>query len=85
MSDEMKLLRALCDALGFEVETTLDYAPRRENKTTAMAYNSGRTGMDRCLASSGPHNKLDIDENGDYTSLLKSPIVEYKVVPKEQS
>ena len=84
MSDEMKLLRALCDALGFEVETTLDYAPLKEGRDATLRYNVIHLGQERFrrLAASGPDNKLDRDEDGYYTSLLIEPIVNYKVIPK---
>lgn len=84
MSQEMKLLLALTEALGFEVETTLDYQERKEPKHIAIpTYNSGRTDLDRELVAEGPHNMLLIDEDGMYTSMLKSPIVDYKVRAKQ--
>ena len=73
MTQEMKLLYALCDALGFDVEVNLDYMERKESKESAMQYKQGRVGMDRVLAAS---------ENGDYTSLLVSPVVDYKLTRK---
>jgi len=82
MTQEMKLLHALCEALGFEVETTLDYMERREPAHTAIKdYNTGHR-VDRVLASEGPHNRLTIDTDGSYTSLLISPIVDYKLTKK---
>jgi len=86
MTNEIKLLLALCKALGFEVETTLDYQERKENMQVAMKYNSAwppqRTDR-RILASSGPHNQLDIDKDGLYTSLLIDPVVDYKLHKRE--
>jgi len=82
MSNEMKLIMALCDALGFEVETTIDYQPRKENKQSAMNWNSGRQGLERVLATTGTGNMLDIDDNDEYTSLLTSPVIDYKLTQK---
>ena len=82
MTNEMKLLYALCEALGFEVEIILDYKERKESKDSAMRYNQGTPGMDRVLACTGPNQTLHIDENREYTSLLINPIVDYKLTPK---
>jgi len=78
MTQEMKLLYALCDALDFDVEVNIDYMERKESKKSAMQYNQGRGGMDRVLAARND-GSLDIDENGYYTSLLVSPVVDYKL------
>jgi len=78
MTNEMKLLQALCEALGFEVETTLDYMPRKENKSAAMKYNRGPR-QDRSLAVDGPDRALAIDSDGRYTSLLTTPVIDYKL------
>ncbi len=86
MSEEMKLLRALCDALGFEVETNLDYKERKEAKENAMKYNRGIPLMDRrlkCSHANSGHPMLDIDKNGMYTSILTEPEISYKVSAKE--
>jgi len=75
MSNEMKLLHALCEALGFEVETTLYYMPRKEKSATSTALD-----VDRELAVKNPATgELLIDEEGNYTSLLVTPIVDYKL------
>ena len=80
MTNEMKLLHALCEALGFEVETTLDYMPRKEGKSSAMKHiRVMGPPTDRVLSSTGPFGKLDIDQDGEYTSLLISPVVDYKL------
>ena len=83
MSEEMKLIRALCDALGFEVKTDLDYQERKETQNAAMRYNDGRQGHDRRLVVIGPHGMLDVDKDGMYTSVLKEPEISYRVVPKQ--
>jgi hypothetical protein len=86
MSKEFELIYALCEALGFEVETELDYMPRKETIESAREHNSGfpNKRSDRVLASIGPHNKLDIDEDEMYTSLLISPVVSYKLTRNNQ-
>jgi hypothetical protein len=82
MTNEMKLLYALCEALGFEVETTLDHAPRKESKAEAMVINQGTevySGSPRALATQGAAGMLLIDEDGLYTSLLVEPIVDFRL------
>jgi len=81
MTNEMKLLQALCEALGFEVETTLDYQERKESKEAAMKINTLPVGgnPERVLATIGNGVMLDIDEGEIYTSLLINPIVDYKL------
>ncbi|GAG24976.1 unnamed protein product, partial [marine sediment metagenome] len=41
MTNEMKLLTALCDALGFEVEIERDYDDRKVDYAQAMQHQSG--------------------------------------------
>ena len=83
MSQEMKLLTALCEALGFEVVTDLDYKERKECQSVAMEINLGQYNGDRVLMSEGQQCKLRIDKNGLYTSLLKSPVVSYSLKRSE--
>ena len=81
MSEEMKLLRALCEALGFEVKVNCDYKERKEAKGAAMRYNDGHLHHDRVLKAEGHTNKLLIDKDGKYTSVLKKPETSYTVSP----
>ena len=81
MSDEMKLITALCEALGFEVVIDRDYQERKEVQPFARQYQSdinyphtrGRKLEDRA-------GTYCIDENGKYTSRLIEPIKSYKLV-----
>jgi len=83
MSDEMKLIKALCDALGFDVVVTTDRKERKETKEAAMQYNKGfGYSTERGLVTDGINNMLDIDEDGMYTSYLINPEISYEVVPK---
>ena len=82
MSKEFDLIYALCEAMGFEVETTLDYQERKESYDNAIRINKGGYGGDRALASAGPYGKLVIDADGEYTSLLVTPIVDYKLIKR---
>jgi len=82
MTEEMKLLTALIDVLGFDVITDLDYQERKETLNSAMRYNDGRVDHNRSLASKGPFSELEIDKDGMYTSVLKQPEISYRVVPK---
>jgi len=81
MTQEMKLLMAMCDAMGLEVTTIIDYQPRKETETGARHWNDGYSGRDRHLSATA--GRIDIDEDGMRTSLLKAPIVDYKVTSKE--
>ncbi len=77
MSEEMKLIVALCSALGFKVERTIDRKERKETKDNAMKYNTGHV-TERKLTYSGV--MLDIDKDGMYTSYLTEPEVSYKLI-----
>ena len=87
MSEEMKLLMALCDALGFAVEVERDRKERKERHSDAMKHNTGpfEKGTDRALkcepVSNHPFDqgKLLIDDEGLYTSYLIDPIRSYKL------
>jgi len=81
MSEEMKLLYAMCEALGFDVSVNLDYKERKESQNSAMRYNDGRLDHDRTLKAEGATNKLIIDKDGKYTSVLKKPETSYVVSP----
>lgn len=81
MSEEMKLIRTLCDALGFDVVTTTDRKERKETKEAAMQYNTGYR-AERGLVTAGASMLLDIDEDGMYTSYLIKPELSYEVTPK---
>lgn len=85
MTNEMKLLQALCKALGFHVETIIDRQERKENKIEAMRYNRAYIKLDRRLQTTGPMGALDIDENGLYTSYLINPVISYKLTKMERS
>ena len=82
MSDEMKLLEALCEALGFEIKITVDYDERVESPASAEQYFGLRLNLDRCLASE--RGEYVIDEDGNYISRFVSPIVSYKLIPKTE-
>ncbi len=79
MTDEMKLLRALCEVLGFKVKVNLDYKRRKEPESSAMRYNNGRPDHERVLIAEGFTSKLLIDEEGNYTSKLKVPEISYSL------
>jgi hypothetical protein len=82
MSDEMKLLYAMCKGLGLEVKVTLDYEERKETYESAMIYNTGYPGASRKLKADPNTNELCIDDDGKYTSVLIKPIASYTCVPK---
>lgn len=82
MSQEMKLLEALCDALGFEVERMLDY---QEQKIPPHQHCSRNLGfgekVSRASVTDGT-GKYITDKNGFYTSRLITPIVDFKLRAK---
>jgi len=83
MSQEMKLLTALCEALGFEIETTIDYQERKESQFIAMSHNTFGHPTGRQLKGRPDSNMCDIDSDGLYTSYLTDPIISYKLIKKE--
>ena len=86
MSEEMKLIESLCEALGFKVIKDIDRGERKETQENAMSYNRGYGYItERGLVTSGVDNMLDIDEDGMYTSYLINPIISYKVVPDDDT
>ena len=85
MTQEMKLLMALTEALGFEIETTLDYEERKvPAQYKDLLLNTGsHIGVKRMLVYNEGHgNGLYIDDDGMYASRLTTPIVDYKIKPK---
>ena len=81
MSDEMKLLMALCDALGFDVKTELDYAERKEHIQPGSLLVEAWPGNPRRCETDNNGGYI-IDSNGNYTTLLKTPITSYVVSKK---
>ena len=57
MENEMKLLMALCDALGFDVETTLDYQ-ERETAINPTDYVIS-PGIEYCVDNTGAYSLTD--------------------------
>lgn len=77
MSEEMKLLRALCDALGFDVVVTKDYMPITVDRETNKMFFSSPT---RKFKTKGV--EFDINDDGLYTSILIDPIISYRLERK---
>lgn len=79
MSNEMKLLMALCGALGFNVETIRDY---REEvvKPHMVEIFTQRIHQERKLKHDG--TSCIKDSNDNYVSILKEPVVSYKLTNK---
>lgn len=79
MGNEMKLLMALCDALGFEVETEINYHEIDFDigvtKDEALSCLS-----DRILKTKG--GAYAMNDKGGYISQLESPEVSYKLTRK---
>lgn len=79
MSEEMKLIEALCKALGFKVEREIDSDIRR------IPVGAAELGRSRIImAKPGFPLMKDVDENGMCKTMLVNPIVSYKVVPIEK-
>ena len=79
MTDEMKLLRALCDALGFEVKTDADFMPMQVDIGEMRKHSGGRI-ENRQIESKG--GKWVIDDEGLYTSVLSEPLISYRLKRK---
>ncbi len=78
MSDEMKLLQALCHALGFLVHVETDYQEIREPHYIHLdKMPKGRK------FKSDLNGEWVRDEEGGYTSMLIEPAVTYKLIKKE--
>ena len=79
MTDEMKLLKALCEALGFLVYVDADYQEIREPN---YIYQDNLSKVNRVLKTD-LNGKWIRDEEGSYTSTLIDPITTYKLIKKE--
>lgn len=85
MTNEMKLITALCEALGFEIKIERDFKERKEGKTNAMHYQSNidyPQTMGRRLQHTG--QRLKIDKDGNYTSQLIEPVLSYKLIKRSE-
>jgi hypothetical protein len=80
MSNEMKLLTALTEALGFDIEVERDY----QELDTEVSPMDARCFMppSREYVGDGCGQTLLIKKNKKYTTRLKSPIISYKVTKK---
>ena len=81
MTNEMKLLTTLCEALGFKVLTILDYDLREESPESAAPYfNTPRIPAyprRQLLAVNGKYVR---DADDYYTSQLVTPEVSFELV-----
>jgi hypothetical protein len=89
MSEELKLIKALCDALGFEVVNTKETKERKVNNGEQSRYVSNIDYPDlrgwelkTCQAARGPFDqgRFDIDKNGMYTA--QKHTYGYKLIKK---
>ena len=83
MSEELKLITALCEALGFKVEIERNYDVRTINKHDARRVSSITDYPDtrgRRLICEDNSTKLLIDDDGQYKSQLIKPILSYKLI-----
>ena len=74
MTEEMKLLRALCEALGFDVVVNRDFKERQEPKRSAKFINENILGERRITVRNGAYV---LDKDGMYTSRLVEPETSY--------
>lgn len=85
MTDEMKLLMALCDAMGFDVKRTSDF------KGCEISEEEGHSMIQSTIRGHARDYHLEVEgngvggaaykrgENNSYFKRLKSPIVDYKL------
>ena len=87
MSEEIKLLRAMCGAMGLEVERTVDFEeePISEERGSDMAQRCGiyhhRNKQTHTLKSHGGRY-VRTEDNG-YIRMLKDPEINYKVTKEK--
>jgi len=90
MSEEMKLIRALCEALGFEVEKELDY---KEESMLDVSFNSMNSNYGNGLnhwhqysgrefVSAGLGQGYARDSKGERITRLINPITSYKLTKR---
>ena len=90
MSEEMKLITALCEALGFKVEIELDYKESRmtdaEFDSMNMSYGDRlhiwRQNSGRSFKSEGLLNTYFRNDDGERVTVLNKPITSYKLINK---
>lgn len=83
MTNEMKLLMELCDALGFKVKTNLDRKETKITKHELSSINRGWPHNSRWrIKGLGSTQLMDIDENGMYTKFLIEPEVSYTLTKR---
>jgi len=90
MTNEMKLLTALCEALGFEVVIKRDYQETKVPRKMAqdmIRHNQffldpGHLHLVRFktkVETKSLMNTYVIDEDGNYTSMLVEPVISYEL------
>jgi len=79
MTDEMKLLVAMCDALGFEVEVDADY---QRSTTNHVIDNGGVVHQYRRMITETLSTKFSKNREGLYMTELIKPLISYKLIPK---
>jgi len=85
MSEEMKLITALTEALGFNVVINLDYKERKVSGTEAHQFISlHEIYPDKVwrLETEGTNNVFLKDSDGQYTMALINPETTYAVEAK---
>lgn len=89
MTNEMKLLMAMCDAMGFEVETTNSHSRKiTRDEARAIGYFSAKPfgyTADKWLVTDEAMESQPrylIDSDGMYTEAWVKPIVDYKLTKK---
>ena len=82
MTEEMKLLYALCDALGFEVNVDIDRCERGEPAHRLQSFQRIRgVSNPRSLNVDGS-GAYERDSDGNYRSRLKVPETSYRLERK---
>ncbi len=82
MSEELKLITALCEAMGFDVERTEDY---KVEKTDSLIIPFFNTYQKRRLVTKKLSTKYKIDNDGMYESELIKPEISYKLIPRAEN
>ena len=84
MTNEMKLLTALCDALGFDVEENKDYKSHEipEKEGHHQIRYPFHQDCSKWELETGSDNEFKRGEKYSYFIKLKEPIIDYKLTKK---
>lgn len=78
----MKLLMALCDAMGFAVEVQSDFSEVKVDGATASQISMGYARDAVRVLKRAPSGEALQDAKGMYTSVLIEPIISFELIKR---